>query len=167
MDLITNMNRAALARVLFGKSLLPWPAVEANKRNNRTIPDNVFRDVILSGLREKGLTAWVYFYNYGKDMCAQMSFQLEAFRRATYPVLIMQGNEDKGQVDGYHVMCNDFICLLVCMLLHVCVYVFIILVTYKHSDIYVLSVLNTCDLCSYPNANTPCAWYVSVYLCCL
>ena len=92
------MNRAALARALFGKPLLNWPAVQANRRNFRDIPDDVFNEAILSGLRENGLTAWVYFYNYGKDMCAQMTFQLEAFHRAKFPVLIMQGNEDKGQV---------------------------------------------------------------------
>jgi hypothetical protein len=98
MDFITNLNRAALARVLYGKPLLKWPAVEANRRNFRDISDDVFDTVILPGLREKGLTAWVYFYNYGKDMCAQMSLQLDAFARARYPVLIMQGKEDRGQV---------------------------------------------------------------------
>lgn len=117
MDFVTNLNRAALARVLFGKPLINWPAVQANRRNYKTISDEVFNSVILPGLREQGLTAWVYFYNYGKDMCAQMTSQLHAFNKATYPVLIMQGKEDKGQVRSQFIFPPSPIVVISCLLI--------------------------------------------------
>lgn len=58
----------ALSRVLVGKSLIKgWTNVENNKRNYQPISDEVFDTILAPGLRRGGLTAWVYFYNYGKS----------------------------------------------------------------------------------------------------
>jgi hypothetical protein len=99
MNFIFNLNRAALARVLFSRPLLTWlPNIQENGRNVIEIPERKFQEVIVSGLRENGLTAWVYFYNYGPDLTNQMANQISTFENAKYPVLIMQGKADKGQV---------------------------------------------------------------------
>lgn len=37
-----------------------------SKRNYQPISDEEFDTVLSPGLRKGGLTAWVYFYNYGK-----------------------------------------------------------------------------------------------------
>ena len=99
MDWLVNLNRAALARVLFSRPLISWlPNIKENGRNYIEISEKVFQEVILSGLREKGLTAWVYFYNRGPDLTIQMATQIQTFKVAKYPVLMMQGKKDKGQV---------------------------------------------------------------------
>lgn len=99
MDWLFNLNRAALARVLYSRPLITWlPNIKGNGRNAVEISENDFREIILSGLREKGLTAWVYFYNYGPDLTNQMANQIRTFENARYPVLMMQGKADKGQV---------------------------------------------------------------------
>ena len=98
MEFIANLNKAAIARSLFDKTIVPWKNLRLNKRNHREITDEVFSNIILPGLREKGFTAWVYFYYYGPDMCTQMEYQIELFRKATFPVYMLQGARDKGQV---------------------------------------------------------------------
>jgi hypothetical protein len=47
---------------------------------------------------QKLYTAWVYFYHFGLPMTSQMELQLAAFEQATYPLYIVQGAEDAGQV---------------------------------------------------------------------
>ena len=60
------MTSHALSRVLVGKSLIKgWTNVENNRRNFQPISDAEFDAVLAPGLRRGGLTAWVYFYNYG------------------------------------------------------------------------------------------------------
>lgn len=99
MDWLFNLNRAALARVLYSRPLITWlPNLKDNGRNLVEISETDFREIILTGLREKGLTAWIYFYNYGPDLANQMTNQINTFRKARYPVLMMQGKADKGQV---------------------------------------------------------------------
>jgi hypothetical protein len=101
MDWLFNLNRAALARVLYSRPLLTWlPNLKENGRNVVEISEKDFQEIILTGLREKGLTAWVYFYNYGPDLTNQMTSQINTFRKARYPVLMMQGKADKGQVNS-------------------------------------------------------------------
>lgn len=98
MDFIVNLNSHALSRVLFGKTLINgWKDVESNNRNYQPISDETYRDIISPGLRKGGLTAWVYFYNYGKDICSQMEFQRRVLGEAKFPVYILQGAKDLGQ----------------------------------------------------------------------
>lgn len=98
MDWLFNLNRGALARVIFSRPLITWlPNIKENGRNNVEISEKDFQDIILSGLREKGLTAWVYFYNRGPDLTIQMATQIKTFQEAKYPVLMLQGRKDKGQ----------------------------------------------------------------------
>lgn len=107
---IVNLNPYALARVLFGKSLIPWwRALDRNKRNSKAINDSEFQDVILSGINPNCYTAWVYFYNRGRDMISQMQYQIDAFvNKATFPVYIIQGRDDKGQVSVLTLLCVEY-----------------------------------------------------------
>lgn len=40
---------------------------------------------------------WIWGYHYGLLMAPQMELQLETFRKADYPVFMLQGALDKGQ----------------------------------------------------------------------
>lgn len=98
MDWLVNLNPYALTRVLFGKALLQSDALESNKRVHRPLSDEKFNEVIMTGLKSGGLTPWVYFYHYGRDMIQQMEYQIDVFQRIKYPVSMLQGYQDKGQV---------------------------------------------------------------------
>jgi hypothetical protein len=52
MEALVGSNPYSLARVLFGKPLVSWPGLVANKRiaNEAALPAEKFRDVILTGL---------------------------------------------------------------------------------------------------------------------
>ena len=61
------------------------------------ISDDYFRKIILSGINPGAFSSWVWFYHYGKDGIQQMTQQIDAFKVATYPVSMLQGDSDKGQ----------------------------------------------------------------------
>jgi hypothetical protein len=116
MDLIFNLNRAALARVLFSRPLITWlPNIRENGRNAIEITEKTFQEVILSGLRDDGLTAWIYFYKYGPDLTDQMVNQITTFEHAKYPVLMMQGKADKGQVPPPHSASSHLLSFFICL----------------------------------------------------
>lgn len=122
---LISLNPFALARVLFGKTFFPfWPALHENRRNYQTISDEVFERDILSSISRDGFTAWVYFYNRGRDMINQMEYQLDVFlNKVSFPVYIIQGREDKGQVRrremcGTFIACISFYDVFIIQLLH-------------------------------------------------
>jgi len=95
---LLNLSPSSLPRVLFGKPLLKLKSLLSNSRiGPNGISDDLFRDIILSGIQPGMFTSWVLFYHYGKDAVSQMEEQLEAFRQSTYPVYMLQGKCDLGQ----------------------------------------------------------------------
>jgi hypothetical protein len=98
-DWLINLNPYAMSRLLLGQTLIKsWTALTSNRRNGKDIDSKEFEDVILSGSFPGAYTSWVYFYHRGRDMIQQMIYQINAFERARFPVYILQGQEDKGQV---------------------------------------------------------------------
>jgi len=98
-DRLFNSNPYALARMLFGKPLLSWPGLLANKRTGaKELDDDVFREVILNQITPNCFKVWVWGYHFGFKMQPQMELQRAIFAAATFPVTMLQGRMDKGQV---------------------------------------------------------------------
>jgi pimeloyl-ACP methyl ester carboxylesterase len=66
MNTVLNANPHALARILMGKALIPFPSAHANQRVGlKPIPDDVFHRYILRGIHKVSISSFLHFlYSY-------------------------------------------------------------------------------------------------------